>query len=388
MPVDDLLFVHPLLGVDDAWSGYLVETATADSACANALAQLRNNPTVREFDHRHPWLIAAALDSGDAGQIENVVHLFQNPVAANLKALEERLRKAHGKLGLIVNPGDKLPMTGTWDYLLISSSHARTLPPYTLIGQASRTVVIATEVHSHADYAWGQSNACSLATTEFLATRNASGKRADMTRVKLLKILALIAEDADTGALEEVFREEPKLSYSLLRLVNTAAIAPRTPITSFAQAINLLGRRQLQRWLQLLVYADPNNGHHPNPLLQKAAARGRLMELLAPALAPPALVDNLEDSAFMIGSFSLLNVLLNMSMSEILQQLPLADVVHQALAEHAGPLGKLLLAIDSCESRDHKTAAGYLQEMSLSGESFLDAQLSAFSWAAKIRPTP
>lgn len=388
MPVDDLLFVHPLLGVDDAWSGYLVETAIPDSGRENALARLRNNPTVREFDQRHPWLIPAAPDSGDAGLLENVVYLFQNPVAANLKGLEERLRQAHGKLGLIVKPGDKLPMTGTWDYLLISSSHARTLPPYTLIGQASRTVVMATEVHSHADYAWGQSNACSLATTEFLATRNPSGKRADMTRVKLLKILALIAEDADTGALEEVFREEPKLSYSLLRLVNTAAIAPRTPITSFAQAINLLGRRQLQRWLQLLVYADPNNGHHPNPLLQKAAARGRLMELLAPALTPPALAENLEDSAFMIGSFSLLNVLLNMSMGEILQQLPLTHVVHQALAEQAGPLGKLLQAIDSGESRDLKTAARQLEEVSLSGETFLDAQLSAFSWAAKIRPTP
>lgn len=90
-----------------------------------------------------------------------------------------------------------------------------------------------------------------------------------MSRIKLLEMLALVADDADTGKLEAIFRQEPKLSYSLLRLVNSAAIAPRNPITSFAQAINLLGRRQLQRWLQLLVYADPNNSQLPNPLLQK-----------------------------------------------------------------------------------------------------------------------
>ncbi|MBK8317119.1 MAG: HDOD domain-containing protein [Betaproteobacteria bacterium] len=49
----------------------------------------------------------------------------------------------------------------------------------------------------------------------------------------------MVADDADTGKLEAIFRQEPKLSYNLLRLVNSAAIAPRNPITSFAQAINL-----------------------------------------------------------------------------------------------------------------------------------------------------
>lgn len=385
------IFIHPLLGADEAWSGYRVEFAPG-SANPDALTRLYSSPILDTFDHRHPWLLPATPGSSVVSRLgERAITVFpaQTPAEESeaSQALESGLRQARQRVGLIASPENKLPGAGAWDYLLIGISQARTLPPFTLIGIASRTQLIATEVHSHADRAWALDNACSLTTSEFLLTRNANDKKADTTRVKLLQLLALIASDADTGQLEAIFREEAKLSYSLLRLVNSAAIAPRSPITSFAQAINLLGRRQLQRWLQLLVYADPNNGQKANPLLQKAAARGRLLELLAPILNPAPIAENLADAAFMIGTFSLLDVLLNMSMSEILQHLPLSGPVHEALATHGGALGKLLRAADSIDSNDLKTASEIFNEQGISSAALLDAQLDALSWAEKIRPT-
>lgn len=383
MSANDLLFLHPLLGADDSWSGYLVETAP-DASPENALAQLCQHPLLRQFDQRLPWLLPALPGVSPQCTIETAAHIFPARTTEPQDALEKELRLAKCKLGLSAAPEERLPMPGTWDYLLIGTSHARTLRPFTLAGMSSRTIVVATGVHSPADYAWARDNACSLSTSEFLLSRDQKGKKADMTRVKLLEMLALIAEDADTEAIEEIFKQEPKLSYSLLRLVNSAAIAPRSPITSFSQAINLLGRRQLQRWLQLLVYADPNNGQHPNPLLQKAAARGRLLELLAAKLRPAPAVDNVEDAAFMVGVFSLLDVLLNMSMTEILQQLPLAPAVRDALAEYGGALGTMLRVIEAAESRDLAAAAKQMAESSVDGESYLNAQLTALNWAAKI----
>lgn len=383
MSANDLLFLHPLLGADDSWSGYLVETAP-DASPENALAQLCQHPLLRQFDQRLPWLLPALPGVSPQCAVETAIHIFPARTTEPQDVLEKELRLAKCKLGLSAAPEERLPMPGTWDYLLIGTSHARTLRPFTLAGMSSRTIVVATGVHSPADYAWARDNACSLSTSEFLLSRDQKGKKADMTRVKLLEMLALIAEDADTEAIEEIFKQEPKLSYSLLRLVNSAAIAPRSPITSFSQAINLLGRRQLQRWLQLLVYADPNNGQHPNPLLQKAAARGRLLELLAAKLRPAPAVDNVEDAAFMVGVFSLLDVLLNMSMTEILQQLPLAPAVRDALAEYGGALGTMLRVIEAAESRDLAAAAKQMTESSVDGESYLNAQLTALNWAAKI----
>jgi EAL and modified HD-GYP domain-containing signal transduction protein len=381
MSTSNLLLIHPLLGTTDAWSGYLVEAAAQSALNNPAVQALCENPLLDEFDGRHPWFIPAT-----GTQNKRFVPVFAPTWSEAEKTLEASLRQAGHKVALKILAHDKLPATGAWDYLLIGVSHARTLPPYSLLGLASRTAVVATDIQSHTDHQWAQGNACTLGTTEFLMTRTSDNKKADVTRLKLLEMLSLIAEDANTDALESVFRQEAKLSYSLLRLVNSAANAPRTPITSFAQAINLLGRRQLQRWLQLLVYADPNNGQRPNPLLQKAAARGRLMEILSSQLSPESGIEYLNDAAFMVGSFSLLDVLLNMSMGEILQQLSLPEPVRAALLAYHGQLGELLKLVNCAEARDFSSAESLLASQPFDGTAYVEAQLVALNWAAKINP--
>jgi EAL and modified HD-GYP domain-containing signal transduction protein len=387
----DPIFVYPLLGTDDAWSGFSIEFS-AGTPDSKSLLQLLSSPLLDEFDHRHPWLLPALSGGYDAGQLtERSVTVFPAiPAPRDVEALgllEANLRRARCKVGLTASPSTKLPGTGSWDYLLIDSSHARSLPPFSLIGMASRTTLVATDVHTHADHEWVLNNACTLSTCEYLLTRSPPNAKADITRLKLLKLLTMIADDADTGALDSIFREESKLSYSLLRLVNSAALSPGSPIASFSQAITLLGRRQLQRWLQLLVYSDPNNGQHPNPLLQKAAARGRLIELLAKYLEPPLPAEHSADMAFMIGTFSLLDVLLSMPMPEILRQLPLPEIAAKALVEQEGGLGRLVAIVTAADKHELKTASDGLKELGIDGRDFFNAQLEAFAWASKIHPT-
>lgn len=383
------VFVHPMLGPDDAWSAFKAELPVG-ARSPELLSALAMSPQFAEFDHRLPWFFPAESNCGSLQEMgERSVIAFQADTPPDAQeaqaALESQLRQANQKLALATSPSVKLPASGTWDYLLFGASHARSLPPYTLLGMASRSIVAITDLSSQNDREWALANACTLSTSEFLMVRSPAQNKADMTRLKLLKLLSMIDGDANTGDLEQIFREESKLSYSLLRLVNSAAMAPRSPITSFGQAINLLGRRQLQRWLQLLVYSDPNNGQHPTPLLQIAAARGRLLELLMPKLGLDPEMENAGDMAFMIGTFSLLDVLLNMSMADILHQLPLPEVARQALGSHSGPFGRMLAAIDAAGRRQLDSAARQLEQLGIDAESYLDAQLSAISWAAKIR---
>lgn len=387
MPRPAPLFIQPLLGANDSWSGYRADFPD-DGADPDLLAALCTSPLLDAFDARHCWCVPASHGPLPPGR--RLVGVLAEPNRAadhnNLSQPAEMLRKAGHLAGLAVAPGDKLPSAGAWDYLLIGTSHARSLPPFTLIGLSTRTVIVASEVHSHADRRWLLENDCKLCSGEFLLARNNDKARPDMSRLKLLKLLALIVEDADTPELEAIFREEPKLSYSLLRLVNSVAVSPRSEITSFAQAINLLGRQQLQRWIQLLVYADPNNGQNPNPLLQKAAQRGRLLELLAGILSGGTASASQRDVAFMIGTFSLLDVLLNLPLPEILRQLPLPDIARQALEKREGDFGILLDAIDAADRHDLATACRKLGELPIDNRQHLDAQLQSLAWAAKIQP--
>ncbi len=380
MPLPGYDFIHPLLDHGDRHAAYLVESHPPSSGAPND--QPPEHPLFDGFDHRHPWFVAAQPTANRLP--ERIIPYFRATDAGSADELEGGLRQMKRKLALIASPDQKLPASGAWDYLLLAVSQARIQPPYTLLGLATRTMIVATDVQTHSDRDWALANASTFCTGEYLLTRSANGRKADTTRQKMLKLLALIAQDADTAELDEVFRQESKLSYSLLRLVNSAAIAPRTPITCFSQAINMLGRRQLQRWLQLLVYADADNDQHPNPLLYKAAVRGRMMELLMQPGTTPADPATVGDGAFMIGSFSLLDALLNMSMPEILQQLPLANAINEALAHHAGPAGKLLRALDAADRRNHEVATALLGEMAIPPAQFIDAQMQALQWAGRI----
>jgi EAL and modified HD-GYP domain-containing signal transduction protein len=149
----------------------------------------------------------------------------------------------------------------------------------------------------------------------------------------------------------------------------------------------VLGRRQLQRWLQLLIYANNlAEGNAPNPLMQLAAARGRQMELLSAAIEPIPDVPELTDNAFMAGLFSLLSVLINLPMSEILKEIPLQDEVVDALNNPAddGVLGRLLSAIIAGESGNFTGAGRILSDLGISPAVHAKSQVTAYYWASRI----
>ena len=158
-------------------------------------------------------------------------------------------------------------------------------------------------------------------------------------RSMLLELLALVTQDAATSAIEAHIKRNTGISYQLLKLVNSVSFSASHKINSFSQAITMLGRRQLQRWLQLLLYSRPQDNKEPNPLMSRAAARSALMEKLAQQRGGDG---GLQDRAFMVGMFSLLDILFGSPLEEIITPLHLADDVVAALLRKEGGLGDLL----------------------------------------------
>jgi EAL and modified HD-GYP domain-containing signal transduction protein len=193
---------------------------------------------------------------------------------------------------------------------------------------------------------------------------------------RLLKLLGLLAADADTCEIEAQLKQDAALSYHLLKLVNSAAFALSTPITSFAQAIVRLGRRQLQRWLHLLLYARQRDDGLPNPLLPLAAVRGAQMESLCKQQGGDR---DAQDLAFMLGVFSLLDVLLGIPMDEIAAALHLAPDIAAALVERRGALGQLLALVET----PAPTRAA-LQAADIAPSRWWHSQLHAYHWAIQV----
>jgi EAL and modified HD-GYP domain-containing signal transduction protein len=196
------------------------------------------------------------------------------------------------------------------------------------------------------------------------------------TRRRLLTMLALLASDADSRELEAQLKQDPALSYHLLKLVNSAAFSSGTHISSFGQAISRIGRRQLQRWLQLLLYARQHPDGPPNLLLPIAARRGAMLEALCKLDGGSR---DEQDLAFMTGVFSLLDRLFRMPMAELLRDLMLPADVDAALLAREGQLGQRLRL---CETPGLSHAV--LMGAGVDSLAWWQSQLNAYHWAIQV----
>ena len=93
-----------------------------------------------------------------------------------------------------------------------------------------------------------------------------------------------------------------------------------------------------------------------------------------------------SDNAFMAGLFSMLDVLLNMPMSEILKELPLDEAVSRALnyPRQDGKTGQLLSSVIDGGSGNFVGAAETLSRLGITPEIHAHAQIAALNWAARI----
>lgn len=207
------------------------------------------------------------------------------------------------------------------------------------------------------------------------------GKKLNPSQLVLIRLLGLVFEDADTSAIEAAFKTEPGLTVNMLRLTNSVACGLSINVTSLRHAITILGRRQLQRWLQLLIFTTPKGGTQGvNPLLQLAATRGRVMELIAERVVPRN--REFADHSFMVGIMSLMPALLGMQMADILDQLPVAQRVKQALLDYAGQHGLMLRLVEATEQPDPLALEEPLSHLPTINSDFLGACLTqGLAWA-------
>ncbi|MES2018554.1 MAG: HDOD domain-containing protein [Pseudomonadota bacterium] len=235
---------------------------------------------------------------------------------------------------------------------------------------------------AHGVHSVEQQNACARAGYEWfsgdypLHPAAAAEQHDGSSRKRLLTLLGMLARDAETRDIEALLKQDPALSYHVLKLANSAVFAHSTPITSFSQAISVLGRRQLQRWLQLLLYARQSADGMANPLLPVAALRAAQMESLCKARGGER---EEQDLAFMTGVFSLLDLLFAMPMQDIVGALSLPALAADALLERSGPFGELLSLIEA-----PRIDAAMLDRAGLAPQPWWQSQLHAYHWAIQV----
>lgn len=209
-------------------------------------------------------------------------------------------------------------------------------------------------------------------------------KRIDPSGIAMMKLLQQLNENWDIDEVEETFRENPSLTFNLLKLVNSVMIGLREKIKNIRHAIMILGINHLRRWVQLALFAGKDERGLNSPLLEMAAVRGRLMELLMMQRTGQSRTSDLVETAFLTGILSLLDALYETPMEHVVESLNLSEDMADALLRREGQLGMLLLLAERLEKADFVVVQKLLDALSISLDQLLAAQLDAFNWRNSI----
>ncbi len=165
----------------------------------------------------------------------------------------------------------------------------------------------------------------------------------ELTRLHLLNELS--KPDLEPARLAEILQSDPSLSYRLFRYINSAGVGLRQKVTSLKRALDMMGMQQAKVWLRTALVADINVTPKASELAYLAVLRGKFLEQVCHG-------SNLKtcepDALFMTGLFSLLDAMLGVDMSDILEALPLEEKVADALLGR-GDFHQLLRLVASFE---------------------------------------
>ena len=150
-------------------------------------------------------------------------------------------------------------------------------------------------------------------------------------KVNYLELIRVVNDpDFDLGDAANVIERDPALVISLLEMVNRMTV--NQGITSVKHAAAMLGQKELKKWINTAATKELCVDR-PAEIMRLSMIRARFAEKLAPVFGRA----NLSSELFLMGLFSVLDVILEKPMEEALDMVRVSKEIRDALLEKDGP---------------------------------------------------
>lgn len=191
-------------------------------------------------------------------------------------------------------------------------------------------------------------------------------------------IVELLKEEFDIAKIEYLIKSDLGISYKLMRFLNSAVFEFRQKITSIRQAIMLLGKENLKKWLTLVAIIDMQIDQNEE-LSTGVVVRGRLCELIAEKIIPEK-----ASQSFLVGIFSNLSMFLDKSDDEIIKDLPIDNEIKDAINGEENELGDILKLVKYYEKMDYNGIEYYTEKINFDKSELLQLYMNAIEWSNKL----
>jgi len=177
-------------------------------------------------------------------------------------------------------------------------------------------------------------------------------------------MVAVTKDEPDVDEIEQLIAADAGLTYGLLKMANSVYFALRHRATTIHQAVMTLGLGQLKQWIYLLSVssADGKMDAGTEEFLKLSFMRANFSsELMNYAQDMPIS----KSEAYLMGMFSTLNYLIDAPLEEILEEVPVADEICEALLHKTGRCGKLYELVLSYEAADWTKITELAEELGI-----------------------
>lgn len=196
-------------------------------------------------------------------------------------------------------------------------------------------------------------------------------------RLALIEMLNLLRRDADLGDIAKMAKRDPGVAVKLVAMANSPLLSLSQPVTGIEQAILLLGREQLYRWISIGLFRAGAGLPRDEILLELALARGRFLEMIGRGRHGKAECDEM----FLVGLLSLLDSLLGVPMATVLERLHLSAALRDVLLHSEGPLGRYLMLAIAVEKGRAEQVGRLAALLAIPLEDIEAASSAALMWA-------
>lgn len=214
--------------------------------------------------------------------------------------------------------------------------------------QYPELLLVVDGVSSWSEYRYLLSLGISLCIGPFATTPddNEQSNQISQSRLVLIEMLNMLRGDGEIAEIATVAKRDPAVVVKLLEMANSPLSGLSRKVASLEDAIILLGRDALYRWLSLAMFRVDSRGDRDETLMVIALSRASFLERLAPTGNR-----QVAGELFLVGLLSLIDSLLSMPIEKVLEKMHLPAPVASVLLRNEGPYARYLslaFAMERC----------------------------------------
>lgn len=182
-------------------------------------------------------------------------------------------------------------------------------------------------------------------------------------------------ENFEFDGVAKIVRGDPALTISLLQMVNAPGYGTRNKIKTINQAVAMLGQQEVRKWVTTAVTRSLGEDK-PSEVTRMSLIRAKFSENLAPLYE----MAHMSNELFLMGLFSLLDVMLGQTMDAALDMVYVSDTIRSALLEEKGIFAPLLQMVTDYGNANWSSVSRHLIVHNISEDDLSKAYFDALTW--------